>query len=324
MTEDFIINALALDGKGAGTRLSGDTIAEKVKAKGLAWVHLDANRPEAREWLKTHIDYLDDVIVDALLAPDTRPRVSEYGNGAMVILRGINLNEDAEPEDMISIRFWIDPDRIISTRFRKLKSVQDIRERLEAGTGPKTSADFFVDLATRMFERMEPIMSEMDEQIDAVEEQLLEGASPELRQEIIEIRRRAIILRRYIAPQKEVMSFMRESDFKWINDTHRRLLNENYDRIMRYLDVLDSIRERSQIVKEELASMMADRMNRNMYILSIVASIFLPLGFLTGLLGINVGGMPGADNPDAFWLVAGLCLFFILLVAGLFKLLKWV
>ena len=104
---------------------------------------------------------------------------------------------------------------------------------------------------------------------------------------------------------------------------HKRRFQESLDRIVRYTEDLDAIRERAQIVKDELANALTDKMNKNTYVLSVVAAIFLPLGFLTGLLGINVGGMPGADNELAFWFVSCLCIVFSALQIALFKFLKW-
>ena len=68
---------------------------------------------------------------------------------------------------------------------------------------------------------------------------------------------------------------------------------------------LDSLREIAQIVKDELSNLLSDRINKNMYILSVITAIFLPLGFLTGLLGVNVGGIPVSDNPHGFDIVSG-------------------
>ena len=82
---------------------------------------------------------------------------------------------------------------------------------------------------------------------------------------------------------------------------------------MRHLEDLDAIRERAAVTQEELQSRLAEQQNIRMYVLSIVAAIFLPLGFLTGLLGINVGGIPGSDNPSAF-------VIFVLILASLLAL----
>lgn len=110
--------------------------------------------------------------------------------------------------------------------------------------------------------------------------------------------------RRYIAPQREAIQSLQSSELEWIGVKHVRLLAEQSDRLTRAVEELDAIRERLQIIKDEIAAITAERMNRNTYVLSIAAAVFLPLGFLTGLLGINVGGIPGTNSGEAFWLVA--------------------
>lgn len=94
----------------------------------------------------------------------------------------------------------------------------------------------------------------------------------------------------------------------WMSEVARALLRESGDRITRFLETLDAARERAAITNEELTQGLAEQMNQTMYTLSIVAAIFLPLSLLTGLLGINVGGIPGADSPWAFALVTLLIL----------------
>jgi zinc transporter len=318
-----IIHAFAITGDGKGTELTGNQVSETIKADDLAWVHLDANDPEARDWLNKEISYLDHIIVDALLAEETRPRLLEFENGALLILRGVNLNKDAQAEDMISIRLWIDEHRIITVQRRPLSSTQDIQERLLAGKGPKNSGDFITTLASRLFERMEPTFSELDTNLDDVEEVVMETPDTSLRQKITSIRKQAIIFRRYIAPQRDVIAYLRTSEQDWLDQMHKRRLQESLDRVVRYIEDLDTIRERAQIVKDELTNALADRMNKNMYMLSIIAAIFLPLGFLTGLLGVNVGGIPGADNADAFYMFSGGLLILVILQFVIFKKLKW-
>lgn len=324
MSENPILFAYEIKKDGHGVRIDGETISKTVKSKKLGWVHLNAMDNGARPWLNDHVSYLDDGILDSLLADETRPRISEIGNGLLIILRGMNLNDNANPEDMISIRMWIDPERIITTQRRDLKAVGDIRAALENGTGPVNSADFIFDLTTALFKRMEPTLLDLDERTDNVEEAILDNPNTSERQEVIDIRKKAIIFRRYIAPQKDAMAYLRNTNIKWLDDKHRRQLQENLDRVTRYVEDLDAIRERSQIVKDELANALANKMNKNMYMLSIIAGIFLPLGFLTGLMGINVGGMPMVDNEMGFWIIAGACAVFMVLTGIVFKFLKWV
>lgn len=320
---DPILYAYSISGDGSGKALNGEDISQKIREDHLAWVHLDATNPATRDWLEKEVSYLDPLILDALLAEETRPRMVEYEQGALMILRGVNLNDNANPEDMVSVRAWVDRSRIITLRKRPLKAVRDIADKLDQGSGPKDAGDFVGMLSARLFERMEPVFSDLDDRLDMIEEDILDKLDTSRRKEIVELRKQAIIFRRYIAPQKDVMSYLRTSDLKWLDADHKRLIQEAHDRVTRYVEDLDTIRERAQIVKDELANGLADRMNKNMYVLSIVAAIFLPLGFLTGLLGINVGGMPGADSDIAFWVVCAMCIAFAFGLTGVFRLFKW-
>lgn len=322
-TSGPILHALTLDAKGAGQPLTDDETPDAVHSDALAWVHLDAENSGTRNWLTRHVGYLDSLVLDALLADETRPRLVEYGAGVLIILRGINLNDEAEPEDMVSVRLWVDAHRIISVRRRRLKAVQDIRQKLLHGLGPRNSGEFISTISARLFERMEPAVSGLNETLDELEEQVIDRPDAETRQAINALRKRAILFRRYIAPQRDVMAQLRSLDLDWLDVTHKRRLQENSDRLLRYVEDLDAARERAQIVKDELASALSDRLNKNIYILSIVAALFLPLGLLTGLLGINVGGIPGTDSANAFWIFSGILLGVGAAQLALFKFLRW-
>ncbi len=320
---DFVLHALEFDGKGGARTLTGEALDSSLQSETPSWVHLDAGAAETRQWLVDNLALPDELIIDALLADETRPRIVTYEEGTLIILRGVNLNEDAHPEDMVSIRMWIYGNNIISARLRRLKAVIDIRELLESGRGPKSAPDFLVALIGRLFERMEPTLRSLDEQLDVLEEQVMENPDAEDRQAITTLRKQAILFKRYIAPQRDVIASLRNAELGWLDSGHKRKLMESLDRVTRYLEDLDATRERGQIIKDELGNALSDRMNKNLYMLSVIAAIFLPLGFLTGLLGINVGGIPGADVASAFMTF---CLILIVVVVGqvvLFKRLKW-
>ncbi len=323
MSSSCILHAHLIDGKGSATALKGQKICDELQNNNLAWVHLDATHPDTHQWLKENLSYLDPLIISALLAEETRPRLMEINDGLLMILRGMNFNKNADPEDMISVRVWADPHRIVTLRRRPLKAIQDIKENLENNKGIKDTGHFVSQLSSRLFERMEPVMAELDERVDVIEEAILENPDPKEREEIIDIRKKAIIFRRYIAPQKDVMTNLRLSDLAWISSQHKRQLQESLDRVTRYVEDLDAIRERAQIVKDELANMLSDRLNKNLYILSVISAIFLPLGFFTGLMGINIGGMPGVDNNQAFWIFSGLLVLMVAIQIVIFKKLKW-
>jgi zinc transporter len=109
----------------------------------------------------------------------------------------------------------------------------------------------------------------------------------------------------------------------WLGDNNRLRLKEATDRVVRCIEDLDSARDRAAITQEELVNRLSEQLNARMYVLSLVAAIFLPLGFLTGLLGINVGGIPGADNPSAFLVFLLFLTVIVVLQILIFKRKRW-
>lgn len=320
---EHILLAYGFDGKGGGEPLIGDAISAHIKNDALAWVHLDANNVNTRAWLEEEVSYLDPFVIEALLEEETRPRMNLVDNGILLILRCVNLNENADPEDMVSIRLWVDEHHIISLRRRSIKAADDIEAKIKQGCGPKNSCEFICMLTSKLFDRMEPVLSQLDEKTDEIEEHILEKADTALRQSIVDVRKKAILFRRHMAPQRDAIHALIVADIQWFDETYTRYLREVYNQVTRYVEDLGAIRERAQIINDELVNTIADKLNHNMYVLSVIAAIFLPLGFLTGLFGVNVAGIPWAESANAFLIFCTFLTLIVLVQIGIFRRLQW-
>jgi zinc transporter len=303
LDSEELISAYVLDGRGGGRALTGDQVLSWRAEDGPLWVHLDREGEGARDWLETRSG-LEAWVTDALLAEETRPRVIASGDALLIILRGVNLNPESDPDDMVSLRILVERDRIISTRKRRVTAAADIRDALARGEGPIDVADWVVAIVDRLVARMGPVIGSIEDEADGLEENALAQQTYDMRTKLATLRRKAIALRRYIAPQREAMSHLQNAQVSWLREPHRIRIREVNDRITRYVEDLDAARERAAVTQEELAGRLAEQMNGTMYRLAIVATVFLPLGLLTGLLGINVGGIPGSEYPWAFTIVS--------------------
>jgi zinc transporter len=202
-------------------------------------------------------------------------------------------------------------------------AIDDLCQAVESGSGPTGPGVFLEELSDSLIIRMGTVISDIDDSVDALEDEVLTEQSYELRRNIADIRRTAISMRRYLAPQRDVIARLYNEKVDWLDDMVRMRLRETSDRTMRYVEDLDAVRDRATVTQEELNSRLAEQMNKIMYVLSIVAGIFLPLGLLTGLLGINVGGIPGTESKWAFTLI---CVLLFAIAGGevwLFKRKKW-
>ncbi|MBY8978189.1 zinc transporter ZntB [Rhodobacteraceae bacterium NNCM2] len=309
-----------LDGQGGGYEISPDEVAHfdpSANKGSFAWQHYCRDHPETLRRLREN--GLDEFVIDALTAAETRPRCTLHENGVFLNLRGVNLTPGAEPDDMISVRLWIEARRVIGVWLRPLHAVSDLLSAIKRGQAPTSTGDFVAKLALRLADRAEPLIVVLNEQIDEMEEQVLEMDTKDSRSDLAEIRRQSIMLRRYLIPQKDALTTLEIEDLGWLKQHDRSRIREASERVFRLGEELDAIRDRAQVIHDQIMGERAERMNRQMLILSIVAAIFLPLGLITGLLGINVGGIPGAQDP---WGFATVCAILVALGAALYLLFR--
>lgn len=319
MSEPFVC-AYVLNGDGSGTRITKEALAGDRRP---TWVHLSARVASARQWLAKEAALPDPMLAKALLAEDTRPRILPHENGLLLILRGVNLNENAEPDDMVSIRIWIERNRFISVQLRDLKGVAEMQDILQSGSGPVDVNDLLTFFIEGSIKRLSPVLADLADGVDELEEQILQMQLTGVREQIISIRRRTSIFNRFLSPQKDIVGRLSDGSALQLNDQLKRRLHEAHNDMTRFVEDLQAIRERAQSVQSEVTNILTARLNRNTYAFSIIAAIFLPLSFLTGLLGINIPGIPGEEDPEAFLVFCGILAGVVLAQVAIFKKLRW-
>ena len=314
---------MTIDMKGGGADAEIDSFeALLATGTGILWVHLDYSHDAAGKWLQ-ELSRLDPIIKTNLLDDDTRPRSFTYQDGLFLSLRGVNLNPGADPEDMVAVRVWADERCIITSNKRKLLSLEDIREQLRDGRGPRSTAAFVRFLVERLASRAEVVIEQIENEFSDVEDDIIDGDDEEHRTELSQLRRQAIRLKRFFAPQREALQKLVNDSPAWMPKNEKAHIRESINTFNRYLEELDSIRDRAIIVQEEILSRQSETLNQRMFTLSLVATLFLPLGFLTGLLGINVGGIPGAQSQYGFLVICSGIIVIVAIMLVFLKIRKW-
>ena len=320
-----LVHAFVLDGSGGARSIAEEQLASlELAEQESLWLHWDRSHPQTQNWLRRESG-LSEFACDLLLEENTRPRLLPLPDDALLLfLRGINLNPGAEPEDMVSVRIFADARRIISLRLRPLRATENLIADLAAGRGPKTSSELILTLADYLTDKVDALVADLSERVDEQEEQVDadEHAVPDHGQ-LLQVRRRAASLRRFLAPQSEIYAQLTRRQQPWFLADDPGYWNELHNRLTRYLEELELSRERVGLLLEAENRRMDQRMNRIMYRFAIITGVFLPMSFLTGLLGINVGGIPGAESAYGF-LVA--CLIMLVLALGqwwLLRRLRW-
>lgn len=315
-----LVTAWNFDGKGGGSELNlGDLT--KAPTGGLLWLHLDRTEADVLEIISRVLD-LSDEVSDCLFTAFTRPRCEVFPDGYLINLRGVNLNPGNNPVDMIAARMWIGESVILSLRSMPMMAFNDLRRALASGKGPKDKGDFLVFVSDQLTDRLGLIIDKTDTAVSRFEE------TPHLDQpmenSITEEMQNLARLNRYVLPQQQALLKLSNLDVEWLNERQRRGLRQSLDSVTLYLEELNELKERTKILSDRLIKQSSNRIEHTMYMLSVIAGIFLPLGFLTGLLGINVGGMPGVEDKNAFWIVSLIIIVIGIAEFAYFKLRKWI
>jgi len=297
---------ISKDGVVVDNEHQADGTAEGI----IEWLHFDRSHSDTRSLLLA-LPGVDDLAVDALLADETRPRCSRFTNGVLLNFRGINLNPGMQQDEMISLRIWMSEGRVISLRKHRIFAVHDVLAELDNHQIPKSEHHLVNRLVWHLTTRIGDSLLVLTEELDEIEESVVSEPDETLRARLVEARRQAIVLRRYLSPQREALTRWIELQAEAGKSTEREQARETVDSVVRYIEDLDSVRDRSAIVQETFLALLSDRLNRNMFLLAILSAFFLPLGFITGLLGVNVGGIPGAEWDWSFVILSiallGLC-----------------
>lgn len=286
----------------------------------LIWLHFRSDTPETVEHLNA-LGISQDVI-EVLCAEATRPRFIESSKGQVIFLRAINKNENADAEDMVSLRIWLYENIVITTRRKErgLLSTVKIKNQFEQGQGPEAPTELVCELVSTITQIIGEVVEELDDNLSECEEVADTGHSNQL--EIVQIRRQCAKLRRFLAPQREALKDLYRNS-KGFAEAEQIQLREQFDAMTRHVEELDLIKERALVLHDEQKQHIAEQQTTRLYVLSLVTAVFLPLSFLTGVFGMNVAGLPGLENPESFfYLMTGMGITAVVVLL-LMRLSKW-
>jgi len=233
-------------------------------------------------------------------AGSSRPRFEPIDQGVLLTLRGVNLNAGADPADMISLRIWVEPERVISLQRERLASIDSVGADLRSVRGPKSVGALVVEIIDRLTDRIGPVIDEIEDSLDAIEDEVIGPNEWMDRDQLVGVRQRAIMLHRFLRPQAAAIEDLHHANSSIFKLEQRRALREAANRLTRFVEDLETSRSRAIVVQDELANQLAERTNKRMYTLTVILAVLAPLTILTGVLGMNVGGIPGSTHPLGF------------------------
>jgi zinc transporter len=302
-------------------QLSLDEVLRWESRQGPLWVHLDHGQLIPK-WLKEHHS-IDDAVLQLLVDEARRPRVDVVNHDNLVMVFRTASGEAGPTADLtLNTRVWLSPTRALTMSEGRQDVFDDSAHQIETGRGPQTIPQFLVQLMDNVVKRGELGVLQIDADLTDIELDQERGEAVEA-ERLRAVRRRAMQLRRSIFPYREVLVQLNRLQLLWLHDH----IHERWDPMVEdaagIVEEVDGILDRARLVQESIGERLALQLNQRVYVLTLISGIMLPLTFLTGLLGVNLAGIPGAHSPWSFpsfcilLTVIGICQYF------LFKKLRW-
>lgn len=309
-----LVCAFQLDRKGGGKPLGWKQLKptqeqpeqlSRPRGEAPIWVHLDIKHSNAKRWLAEHSG-IDPMIQEALVAPRVSPRFDQRGGWMLLILKGVNFKPGAIQSDLVALRIWTDGQRVITCRREPVRATVELQRSLRDGCGPVDPGGIITELADLMIGHMEDLISEQFEETHRIGHLSDNMPAEDLVAELAHLRRVMIRMQHFLGPQRRALARLAASQQSWLSDRNRALAREVVQQCVQYIEGLDAAQKISEITQEEILQRSTEKTERRLFSLTVITAIFLPLSFITGLLGVNLAGIPDAGDPWSFFL---LCLF---------------
>lgn len=282
-------------------------LAASPPAEGYVWVHLDRGHERARRLLEAELD-LPGVVVEALTDEATEPRAAVLRGGVLLVLRGRNRAAADALDRLVSARLYLTPRRAISVRLRPFSPSAALAEEIERGLRPPTQTawlDRFVEIT---LDQLEPAVAGLGAAVDDLEALALAeptGALRRRRLELNALKRAAVLFRRHLRPQSDALARLSLLGPEAAALVDAPATAERADQARRLAADVEEIYERTVLISGEIHVRVAERTNRTILTLTVVSTVFMPLSFAAGLLGVNLAGIPFAEQGWAFSAFAG-------------------
>jgi zinc transporter len=287
------------------TRFGPGKAPDQTGPGGVTWFDIDIATDADREWLMTWPE-INERTRQALLEPVRFNHYEQTPDGTLLSLKTPRPGQTDDVTDLADFKLLIGTARAVTVRSGTIVAADELRQRLLSDKTLMTPVDLLGFLVSAMTNRMEAVIYDLTQDIDDVEDALLDGNTVPPPQTLSELRRRIFRTRRQVNGMQQVLAPMTTDPALALDADDRQTLNRASNHVARYLGSLDECRARVEMLEDQIEEQRSDTMTRASLNLSIVATVFLPLSFITGLLGMNVGGIPDEHNPLGFWLVTGL------------------
>ena len=244
--------------------------------------------------------FLPAALREVLQEHDENRHVESTDGGLLLVISDFTYEDESDPSEVAALWCYAGRHLLITARLHALKSADELRQRMRTGINAASGIELAAQLLDIRTARIKQLASNMTRQLDDIEDEILAGNIRQQRAQLGRSRRLCARLRREFAPERADLGRVLHRAAQPLAEADRGVLESSVESLAFAIEEIAEIYERAKLLQEELASRLAENTGRNLYVLSLLTAVLLPMTLITGVYGMNVAHLPGANS---FWLV---------------------
>ena len=269
---------------------------------GFVWLHFNLTHSHTLRWLKEHA-HLSHEFFEALEGGSRSARIERDQSGIFSVINDITYDFSFDPEDVGTLWMSVTEHRVISVRKKPLKSVDRLRTSVNRGVLISTPVQLLDHLLEDQADELQVILRRASDRLDHIEDEVLTGRPHRLGPELNHLRRLMVRLQRLLTPEPSAFSRILGRSPVWMTSGDLQHLTRAYEEFHLVLRDITAMQERIKLIQDETATKVAEENNRSLFTLTMVTVMVLPINLISGLFGMNVGGIPFSGHDAGFWIL---------------------
>lgn len=282
---------------------------------GFAWIHMNLSHAATLPWLRAHAGLADEFF-EALDGGSRSARIERVGPALFAVLNDVTFDFHFDSHEVETLWISVGEALVVSARRRPLRSVDRLRTAVRHGEDMVSSVEVLDHLLRDQADELQRILRRTAGRLDEIEDDVLAGRHRRHRQELARQRRLMVRLQRLLTPEPAALARVLARPPSWLRQVDLQQLAQANEEFLLVLRDIAAVQDRIRLMQDESATRLAEETNRSLFLLTMVTVLALPINLVSGLFGMNVGGVPLADDESGFWLM-------VALIGGLTGVIGW-
>ena len=279
------------------------------------WLHFNLTDTSAEKWMQAHLA-LPPEFFEALRAGSRSTRIEDASDNLIAVINDVAFEFSFDPSEIASLWLNVSERVAVSARIHPLRSIDRLRQAVRDGARFGSTVELLNHLLNDQGDVLVRIVRDATVQVDAIEDSLLGGRNLQpKRADLGKLRRVLVRLQRLLAPEPGALFRLLRQPPPWVAAHDLDELRQSTEEFSLVIRDVSALQERIKLLQEEMAAQVGEQTNRSVFTLTVVTVLALPINIIAGLLGMNVGGIPLAENAHGFFIIAVIVLTFTV-VAG--------